>query len=89
MALANLFLYCYFGKVATESYQKMCIYLFESNWPDLPADLQRFFIIMIANAQRPLYYHGFGFAMLNLETFTRMIKAVGTYYMMFKTITTE
>lgn len=94
--------------------------LFQANWQALPLKLQKYFVVMITNAQTPLYYHGFGVAVLNLETFTKviaveiadflfpesfsflirffvtdrtifriffqLIRAVITYYMMFKTL---
>lgn len=69
---ATLFIYCYFGKLATESYEKMSDCLFECNWPDLHPRLQKYLIIIIGNAQRPVYYNGSGMAVLNLETFTKV-----------------
>lgn len=69
---SNLFLYCFFGKVATESYRKMVDSLYEANWQILPIELQKYFILMIGNAQRPLYYSGFGVAVLNLKTFCKV-----------------
>lgn len=69
MGLSNLFLYCYFGKLATDSYKEMADSLYEVNWHELPIELQKYFVLMIANTQKPLYYHGFGVATLNLETF--------------------
>lgn len=68
-ALAILFLYCYFGEMASNSFEKMINLLFECNWSILPVDLQKYLIIMIANAQRPIFYHGFHVIILNLETF--------------------
>lgn len=65
----NLFVFCFYGKLATDSYEKMTKCVFESNWQELPVDLQKYLILMIGNAQRPLYYHGFRIAVLNLETF--------------------
>lgn len=74
MALAvscsNLYVYCYFGKNSTDSYGIMSQFLFESNWFELSVELQRYVILMIGNTQRPLYYHGFGISILNLETFS-------------------
>lgn len=64
-----LFLYCYFGVLASESFEQMGETLYESNWPNLPISLQKYFAIMIANMQRPLYYDGFGVANLDLKTF--------------------
>lgn len=50
----------------------MCDCVFEDNWHVLPAELQRYFILMIANMQKPIYYHGFGVAILNLNTFVKV-----------------
>lgn len=111
VSLFTLFLYCFYGKIATESFENMADCLFEANWEILPIQLQKYVVIMIGNAQRPLYYHGFNIAFLNLETFTKVsvrnrcskyirinfihisyfqiLRTVYTYYMIFKTITTE
>lgn len=69
---ANLFLYCFFGKLASDSFAKMADCLYEYNWYELPFDLEKYFIIMIANAQKPLFYDGFGVLVLNLQTFTNV-----------------
>lgn len=58
--------------MATQSYEDMANCLFEGNWQKLSVRLQTFLIPMIENAQRPIYYHGFGVAVLNLETFMRV-----------------
>lgn len=50
--ICNLFLYCYFGKMATECYAMMSSCLFESNWMELPVNLKKFFILMIQNSHR-------------------------------------
>lgn len=72
ISVGNLFLYCYFGANATHSYEKMIDSLYNTNWEDLSVKLQKYFILMIANAQQPSYYHGFGVAILNLGTFTKV-----------------
>lgn len=70
--LSHLFVYCFFGKLATESFEKMAYCLYESNWYGLSVDLQKNFILMIENAQIPIFYHGFEMLVLNLETFTQV-----------------
>lgn len=72
-SLSNLFIYCYFGKLATESFEQMsdCVY-YDFVWHDLPIKLQKYVILMIANMQKPIYYHGFHFAVLNLCTFIQV-----------------
>lgn len=44
--------------------------LFHANWLDVSIEQQKYFIMMVENAQQPHYYHGFGVVVLNLETFT-------------------
>lgn len=71
-ALLNLFIHCYYGKLASFSYEQMANCIFESNWKDLPNNLQKYFIIIIANAQKPIFYHAFNVVVLNLETFAKV-----------------
>lgn len=68
----NLFLYCYYGKCATEYYVAYADCLYESQWTVLPAGLQKSFSHMIIYAQMPLYYHGYGLVNLNLELFCKV-----------------
>lgn len=70
--MAYLFMYCYFGKFATDNYMKVADISYESNWQDLPVNLQKYFILVIGNAARPLQYDAFGIAPLNLETYTNV-----------------
>lgn len=79
-----LFLYCYFGKIASESALDIVDLLFQSNWQVLPIKLQKYIIIMIANAQHPLDYDGFGVAVLNLETYAKVCQIEGGKYQNIK-----
>lgn len=72
--LSSLFVYCFFGKMATESYVQMADCLFDSKWFELPLQLQKYFIIMIKNAQRPMFFHCLGVIVLDLLTFTTVKK---------------
>ena len=74
MSIMNLFFYCFYGKSATEYYLHFADLLFESKWYELPNQYQKFIILMLENAQRPIYYHGSNIAYLNLETFTKAIQ---------------
>lgn len=73
LGLLYIFLLCYFGKGATESFEKMPDCLYESNWHKIPIDQQKNVLLMLINAQRPLYYDGLNIAALNLETFCNVI----------------
>lgn len=68
----NLFIFCFYGKMATESFAEMAECLFESNWQSLPVRLQKYFVLMIGYAQRQMCYSGYGMVVLNLETFTQV-----------------
>lgn len=70
--ISPLFVYCYFGKQATSSYEQMGNCLYNLNWIDLPIKLQKNLIVMIANMQKPIHYHGFKFAILDLKTFIQV-----------------
>lgn len=72
VGITDLLLYCYFGKLATESHVRLADCIFESNWQDLPIDLRKYMILMIVNMQKPHHYHGFGIANLDLETFRKV-----------------
>lgn len=68
--LSNLFVYCYFGMLATEYYEQMSDYLYYTlTWPEMPIKLQKYLILLIGNMQRPIHYHGFEIAKLSLRTF--------------------
>lgn len=70
--ISTLFVYCYFGKLATDSFSDMSYRLFESNWQQLPLEMQKFFVLMIGNAQKTLHYHGLQIVRLDWETFTKV-----------------
>lgn len=80
IALGNQFLLCYFGKLATESFDEMSVCLYNSNWELMPINLQRNLIIIMQNAQQPIYYHGFGIAVLNLQTFSKVFSFVFYFF---------
>lgn len=67
-----MFLYCYYGEMATESFIKIADGMYESNWQLLQPTMQKYTIPIIRNAQRPLFYHGFNMVDLCLNTFTRV-----------------
>lgn len=69
IGISTLFIYCYFGKIATESFEKMADSLYDLNWQELPNDLQKYLVLMIADMQKPIYYYGFGYVRLDLRTF--------------------
>lgn len=67
-----MFFYCYFGKLATISFEKMADSVFEMNWEELPIGIQKYFILIIANMQKTMYYFGGGIVILDLSTFVNV-----------------
>lgn len=68
MAGENIFLYCYYGQMASESFEKFSNEYYAMHWFTLPTKLQKYFVLMIGNAQRTVYYDGSGIARLNLNS---------------------
>lgn len=62
--------------MATTSYAEMADTVYGCDWIDLSPKLQKHLVLMIANAQRPLFYHGFNIAVLDLETLTTVTKII-------------
>lgn len=71
--ISNIFFYCYFGKLSTDCYSEIPGLLFESDWYLLSVCKQKYILLMIQNAQIPLYYHGYKMAVLDLRTFSMVI----------------
>lgn len=55
--------------MASECYEKIAFALYDCKWYTLPVDLQKYFVITIINAQKPLNYCGYGIMILDLKTF--------------------
>ena len=69
----NLLVYCYLAYKATDHYLSVGDLLYEAKWNKLPRKYQKHFILMIQNAQRPVYYHGFKLIKIVLGTFTQVV----------------
>lgn len=72
IGMSTLLLYCYFGKLASESYEAMPVCVYNMNWYEQPSQVQKYVILMIANMDKPICYHGFEVAELNMETFVKV-----------------
>lgn len=68
--VVSLFAYCYYGSLSTECFAKIHTCFFDTNWLLLETKLKKYLILMLANAQQPLIYHGSGIVNLQLATFT-------------------
>lgn len=72
VATGNVYLFCYFGKLSTQSFENISGYIYNSNWQLLDIDLKKYIILMIKSTQPRLAFHGYGMFILNLETFTQV-----------------
>lgn len=72
IGLGSLYVFCYFGKLSTESFANMASCIFDSNWQQLDLELKNYLILMIRNSQQPFYYRGYGMFTLDLETFSKV-----------------
>lgn len=68
----NSFLYCSFGKSASDNIASFSDQLYNADWPGIPNNSQKSLILMIMNTQQAPAYHGFEMVTLNLETFTKV-----------------
>lgn len=64
---------CYVGSYTTENFLRFGDASYESMWYKLPTDLQKYVILIIAEAQRPRVFNGFGVIDLNLMAATKVI----------------
>lgn len=69
LSSSNLFVYCFFGLLASESHLKMVFCLYSCDWTRIPIEYQKYLILMIANIQKPIRYRGMKVFVLDLETF--------------------
>lgn len=64
------FLHCLLGKLVTDRIDQLSNHLFHSKWHNAPIKLQKDFILLLANKQKPPIFHGLGIYFVDLETFT-------------------
>lgn len=58
--------------MASESHKKISDCVYDMTWYKVNTQLQKYFLLMIANMQKPLFYHGFEIVDLDLRTFIRV-----------------
>lgn len=81
--VANLFLFCFYGKKTTDSYRNIADCLYDCNWHEMPIDQQKYIIMMIMNAQIPLHYHGSRIVIMDLETFVKVRNTFNRIFSVF------
>lgn len=71
----TVFLYCYTGSLTTDQFLRYGDIAYESDWFLMPIEMQTYLILIIADAQRPLEFHGMRIINLNLATFASVMLA--------------
>lgn len=67
-----VFLFCSIGSFTTDNFLRFADISYESLWYNFPVDLQKYLLLIIADAQRPRIFQGLGIINLNLATFTQV-----------------
>lgn len=71
-SIVTLYVYSYFADETTDIFYKYSFCLWELNWLEMPSNLQKYVIPMIAYSQRPVFYHGLGLVKVNCDTFAKV-----------------
>lgn len=69
MSISTVYLYCFIGSLTTDHFFRYGDISYESQWYK-PIDLQKSVQLIIADAQRPIIFHGFHIIELNIPGFT-------------------
>ena len=67
-----LFIFCENGETVTHQFQVFNVELRQFNWYILPINVQKMFIIVVANAQQPSFIRGFANAICLRESFKKV-----------------
>lgn len=74
-----LYAYCSYGDRTTSNYAGFADVLYETNWYELPIQNQKYFILMMSNAQEPVYYHGMYLIEVHLIFLGKVFSILSTY----------
>lgn len=70
---SSLFLYSNYANKSTNFYIDLADLLYESNWTKLSAKMQINLIVIIRDAQKPIFYHMIHTRNLHLKTFLQVM----------------
>lgn len=62
------FLHCHYATLITEQIEDVGFSAYDSNWFDLPMDIQKYIILIIMRSQEELYFTGLGMIYCTVET---------------------
>lgn len=73
ISILSVYVYCYFGKMSTDCFEQLVDCIYTANWLGQNSNSRKILILIMTNAQQPLYYHGFHIIIINMATFTQVI----------------
>ena len=71
-----MFLYCEFGEMVTNQFNELNERFSKCNWYLLPIEMQRMFVIVMANTQRPAMIQGYANVVCTRESFKQVRKLI-------------
>lgn len=69
-----MFLFCYFGGMVADSFEKLSEDIFECGWETFPCKLQTYLLPIISVAHQPVHAEAFGGTPCTRQTFKTVIK---------------
>lgn len=72
MSNITVFLFCRLGSLTTIQFHRFGDISYNSEWYKMPIEQRNYIELLIADAQRPLIFHGLKLVDLNLLTFTKV-----------------
>lgn len=67
-----VFLYTYCGDETNQSFEDVSELLYNTDWIKQPQNIKKTLLLMMQNAQQPMFYTTFGGFPLNMDTFGRV-----------------
>lgn len=71
-----VFIYCFMGTFTTDQFLLYADISYESSWYKFPVKLQRYYVLILADSQRPRSFDGWGLIELTLVTFTKVLQII-------------
>lgn len=63
---------CYFGTFASDRIENVADITYDTNWYEYPEEARKHIILIVARAQEPVFFMGFGVVRATLEVFGKV-----------------
>ncbi|XP_069704800.1 odorant receptor 10-like [Periplaneta americana] len=88
VALAQVFLYCWFGNDLTYESDSLTKAIYDCPWYEAPIPFRKSVAIMLSRTMKPSYLTGGKLYVLSLETYRAIVGASFSYYTVLRNINT-